>query len=68
MNESQIRASETSLMVGRIAGLARLGHLTADQRIGVSLAQKVLEERERELRTRLTPPAEPHAETQDGGA
>jgi hypothetical protein len=56
LTEDQARRSETELMVGRLARLARLGGLSADQRIGVCLAQKVLEDRRAELRARRTIP------------
>lgn len=64
LTEHQSRRSEIELMIGRLSGLARADGLSADQRIGVCLAQKVLEERRQELNARrVTPPAE-----QTGGA
>lgn len=58
LTESQARSSEIELMVGRLSGLARSSGLSADQRIGVCMAQKVLEERRAELRARVTSPEE----------
>ena len=55
LTEHQARTSETELMVGRLSGLARAGDLNSDQRIGVCLAQKILEARCRELRARTAP-------------
>lgn len=43
-------------MIGRLGNLARSSGLLVDQRIGVCLAQKLLEERRTELRARVTPP------------
>ncbi len=63
LTEHQSRRSEIELMIGRLSGLARSSGLSADQRIGVCLAQKVLEGRRQELGARrLTPPAEPGAD------
>lgn len=60
LDESAARRSETSLMEGRLSGLAKRSDLNPDQRIGVCLAQKVLVERSRELEARreYTKPAD----------
>lgn len=54
MTENQIRHSESSLMVGRLNGLARQSDLSASERIGASRAQLILENRVTELKTRGT--------------
>jgi hypothetical protein len=48
--ERRSRKAETTLMIGRLSGLARRESLTSGERIGVSLAQQVLEQRLQEIR------------------
>lgn len=45
LTEDQARWSETELMRGQVNRLAQKGDLNADQRIGVCLALKVLDDR-----------------------
>ena len=52
LTENEARSSEIELMRGRLSHLACQGYLTARERIGVCLAQEILDARYGELRAR----------------
>lgn len=52
LDEGQARRSEASLIQGHVWRLSKSDGLNADQRIGVCMALKVLDDRVRELKAR----------------